>query len=218
MAVMDARREIRLVTCLFIDVVGSTDAMVRLGPERMQRLLQEAFNEMSAIITAHGGVVDKYVGDAILALFGAPTSHADDALRALRAADACVRWSSASVSSGSGLAVRAGIETGELLVDVGVVETRQRLVVGESINLAARLQQFADPGQIIVGPTCHDATAALAEYEPLGPLSLKGLRPVEAWRLAGFRSGGEALGVEFVGRNEELGALGAAFERARQGT
>jgi len=215
---VDTRREIRLVTCLFIDVVGSTDATVRLGPERMERLLGEAFKEMSATITAHGGVVEKYAGDAILALFGAPISHADDTERALRAADACVRWSPASASSAAGLAVRAGVETGELLVDLGAVETRQRMVVGESINLAARLQQFAEPGQIVVGPTCHEATATVADYESLGPLSLKGLGAVEAWRLAGFRKGGEALQVEFVGRQAELASLRAAFERARQRT
>ena len=165
---MDTRREIRLVTCLFIDVVGSTDATVRLGPERMQRHLGEAFKEMSAIITAHGGVVEKYVGDAIFALFGAPISHADDTERALRAADACVRWSPASSSPAASLAVRAGVETGELLVDLGAVEARQRMVVGESVNLAARLQQVAEPSQIVVGPTCHEATAAVADYERWG--------------------------------------------------
>jgi class 3 adenylate cyclase/tetratricopeptide (TPR) repeat protein len=213
---VDTRREIRLVTCLFIDVVGSTDATVRLGPERMQRLLGEAFNEMSAIITAYGGVVEKYVGDAILALFGAPISHADDTERALRAADACVRWSPASASSAAGLAVRAGVETGELLVDLGAVESRQRMVVGESVNLAARLQQIAEPGQIVVGPTCHEATAAVADYEPLGLISLKGFGAVEAWRFAGFGDGTQARQVEFVGREAELASLRAAFERARQ--
>jgi class 3 adenylate cyclase/tetratricopeptide (TPR) repeat protein len=215
---VDTPREIRLVTCLFIDVVGSTDATVRLGPERMQRLLGEAFKEMSATISAHGGVVEKYVGDAILALFGAPISHADDTERALRAAAACVRWSPASASSAAGLAVRAGVETGELLVDLGAVESRQRMVVGESINLAARLQQFAEPGQIVVGPTCHEATAAVADYAPLGPLSLKGLGVVEAWRLVGLRSGVEARDVEFVGRVAELASLRTAFDRARQRT
>ena len=73
---MDAAREIRLVTCLFIDVVGSTNATVQLGPERMQRLLREAFKEMSGIVVAHGGVVEKFIGDAILALFGAAVSRA----------------------------------------------------------------------------------------------------------------------------------------------
>jgi class 3 adenylate cyclase len=102
---VDASREIRLVTCLFIDVVGSTDATVRLGPERMQRLLGEAFKEMSATVAAHGGIVEKYVGDAILALFGASVSHADDAERALRAADACVRRPPASASAAAGLGI-----------------------------------------------------------------------------------------------------------------
>jgi class 3 adenylate cyclase/tetratricopeptide (TPR) repeat protein len=215
---VDASREIRLVTCLFIDVVGSTDATVRLGPERMQRLLGEAFKEMSATVAAHGGIVEKYVGDAILALFGAPVSHADDAERALRAADACVRRPPGSASSAAGLSVRAGVETGELLVDLGALETRQRMVVGESINLAARLQQLAEPGQIVVGPTCHDATAAVAQYEPLGALSLKGLGAVESWRFTGFRVGEAARQVEFVGREAELASLHEAFERARQGT
>jgi class 3 adenylate cyclase/tetratricopeptide (TPR) repeat protein len=215
---VDARSELRLVTCLFIDVVGSTDATVQLGPERMQRLLGDAFSEMSATVIAHGGVVEKYVGDAILALFGADVSHADDAERALRAADACVRWSSGTGSSGTGLAVRAGIETGELLVDLRALETRQRMVVGESINLAARLQGLGEPGQIIVGPTCHDATVAIADYEPLGALPLKGLGSVEAWRFAGFRAGASATEVEFVGRETELALLREAFERAGQPT
>jgi class 3 adenylate cyclase/tetratricopeptide (TPR) repeat protein len=217
MSAVDAHREIRLSTCLFIDVVGSTDATVRLGPERMQRLLGDAFKEMSATVAAHGGVVEKYVGDAILALFGAPVSHADDAERALRAAEACVRWSAAQASSGAGLAIRAGIETGELLVDMDPLETQQRMIVGESINLAARLQQFAEPGQIVVGPTCHDATATVAKYEPLGALSLKGLGTVEGWRFVGFR-GEAAREVEFVGREAELTSLGELFDRARQCT
>jgi class 3 adenylate cyclase/tetratricopeptide (TPR) repeat protein len=215
---MDARNEIRLVTCLFIDVVGSTDATVRLGPERMQRLLRDAFTEMSGIVAAHGGLVEKYVGDAILAIFGLPLAHADDAERALRAADACVGWASASTASGASLAVRAGVETGELLVDLQALETQQRMVAGESINLAARLQQFAEPGQVVLGPTCHDATIAVADFEALGPLALKGLGSVEGWRLVGFRTDAQALEVEFVGREEELATLRGAFERARQRT
>lgn len=215
---MNARSEIRLVTCLFIDVVGSTDATMRLGPERMQRILGEAFAEMSATIAAHGGMVEKYVGDAILALFGAPVSHADDAERAMRAADGCVRSSTAFSTSGVGLAVRAGIETGEVLVDLGGVDKRERMVVGDGVNLAARLQQSAEPGQIVVGPTCHDALEDAAEFEPLGPLPLKGLGTIEAWRFIRFREGGSGRQVEFVGREQELAALGEAFERARQRT
>ena len=215
---MDGRQELRLATSLFIDVVGSTDATARLGPERMQRLLGNAFKEMSDTITAHGGVVEKYVGDAILALFGAPTSHTDDAERALRAADACVRWAPASTSSAPGLAVRAGIETGELLVDLQALASRERMVVGESVNLAARLQQFAEPGEIVVGPKCHEATMAVADFEPMGELSLKGVGNVEGWRFAGFRDAAEAYQVGFVGREAELAKLREAFDRARRTT
>lgn len=215
---MDGRHELRLVTCLFIDVVGSTDATVRLGPERMQRLLGNAFKEVSGTITAHGGVVEKYVGDAILALFGAGTAHADDAERALRAADACVHLGAASTSLPPGLAVRAGVETGELLVDLQALQNRERMVVGESINLASRLQQFAEPGQIVAGPRCHEATAAVADFEPMGELSLKGLANVEGWRFAGFRDATDAVQVAFVGREAELAKLRDAFHRGRHTT
>ncbi|HEX6655116.1 MAG TPA: adenylate/guanylate cyclase domain-containing protein, partial [Candidatus Limnocylindria bacterium] len=215
---MEARSEIRLVTCLFVDVVGSTDAMMELGPERMQRLLRNAFTEISGIVAAQGGVVEKYVGDAILAIFGLPTSHADDAERALRAADACVRWSSASAASGAALAVRAGVETGTLLADLSAVEERQRMVVGESINLAARLQAVAEPGQVVVGPRCHEAVAAIADFERLGAVPLKGFGEVEAWRFNAFRTGEVASDLPFVGREVELAALRQAFARAEQST
>jgi len=214
---MDVHSELRLITCLFVDVVGSTDATVRLGPERMQRLLGDAFAEMSATITAHGGTVEKYVGDAIFALFGAPVAHADDAERALRAADACARWSSATPTANFRLAVRVGIETGEALVDVNAGDQRQRMVVGECVNTAARLQQHAEPGQIIVGPRCHEATMGVAQFEPMGAPSLKGVGEVDAWRFTGFRAGDGVQQVAFVGRDAELRILREAFDRANQG-
>lgn len=215
---MDAHSERRLVTCLFVDVVGSTDATVRLGPERMRRLLADAFAEMSAAITDHGGTIEKYVGDAIFALFGAPVAHADDAERALRAADACARWSSAAATSTARLAIRVGIETGEALVDLAAMNHRQRMVVGECVNIAARLQQHAEPGEIIVGPTCHEATTGMAQFESLGTLSLKGLGEVDAWRLTEFRAGDGVQQVAFVGREAELRILCDAFDRAKDGT
>lgn len=178
---MEAHSELRLVTSLFIDVVGSTEATVRLGPERMQRLLGDAFGELSGTIRAHGGVVEKYIGDAILGTFGIPVSYPNDAERALRAAQAASRWAADWATSG-GLSMRAGLETGELLVDPRALETNQRMIIGESINLAARLQSFAEPGQIVVGPRFHEATSDVATYEPLGALELKGFgRPVEAF-------------------------------------
>jgi class 3 adenylate cyclase/tetratricopeptide (TPR) repeat protein len=215
---MEVHAERRLVTCLFIDVVGSTDATVRLGPERMQRLLGDAFAEMSATISDHGGTIEKYVGDAIFALFGAPVAHADDAERALRAADACARWSVSPTTSTARLGVRVGIETGEALVDLAALDHRQRMAVGECVNIAARLQQQAEPGEIVVGPICHEATAGVAQFEPLGTLSLKGLGEVDAWRFTDFSATDGVGQVGFVGREEELRVLGDAMERATGGT
>jgi len=215
---MDAHTERRLVTCLFVDVVGSTEATVRLGPERMQRLLGDAFAEMSAIITDHGGTIEKYVGDAIFALFGAMVAHADDAARALRAADACARWSSAPAPASARLAIRVGIDTGEALVDLEAVEHRQRIAVGDCINIAARLQQHAEPGQIIVGPTTHEATTGVAQFESLGTLSLKGIGEIEAWHFTEFGAGDRVEEVAFVGRDVELRVLAEAFDRASAGT
>jgi class 3 adenylate cyclase/tetratricopeptide (TPR) repeat protein len=214
---MDARSERRLVSCLFIDVVGSTDATIRLGPERMQRLLRDAFAEMSTTITAHGGTIETYVGDAIFALFGAPVAQADDAERALRAADACARWSSAPAAANARLAVRVGIETGEALVDLAGVDRHQRMAIGECVNIAARLQQQGEPGQIIIGPTCHEATKAVASFESLGPLPLKGLGEVEAWRFIEFGAAESPEEIPFVGREPELRVLADAFERAKSG-
>ncbi len=211
---MEDHREIRLVTCLFIDVVGSTDATVRIGPERMQRLLAAAFAQLSSTVKLHGGIVEKFVGDAVLAIFGVAVSHTDDAERALRAAEACVRWSTTWAAAG-GLAVRAGIETGELLVDPKAIETQQRMVIGESINLAARLQSHAQPGQVVVGPGCHEATDGIARFESLGGLELKGFGTVEAWRFEGFLGAIAPVEIPFVGRDRELATLRAAFDGAR---
>jgi class 3 adenylate cyclase len=214
---IEAHSELRLVTSLFIDVVGSTDATVRLGPERMRRLLSDAFAELSGTIKAHGGVIEKYIGDAILGTFGIPVSHPDDAEQALRAADAAARWSAGWAASG-GLSIRAGLETGELLVDPKALETSQRMVIGESINLAARLQTHAEPGQIVVGPRFREATAAVARFEPLGTLDLKGFGNVDAWRFIDFRDADVAGEIEFVGRDVELVALEEVFKAAAAGS
>ena len=110
---MDAHAERRVVTCLIIDVVGSTDLIGGLGPEKMRRRLGVAFEEMSARIEEHGGTVEKFVGDAIFAMFGAPTSHVDDPHRALRAALACRDWS-AEAFANDRLSVRIGLVLGRL--------------------------------------------------------------------------------------------------------
>ena len=208
------RTERRIVTCLFIDIAGSTELTVALGPERMQRLLASAFDELSSIVEEHGGTVEKFIGDAIFALFGAPTAHVDDPLRALRAAEACaerVRSQPREVN----VALRVGVETGEVLVDLEAAShERQRMAIGACVNVAARLQQRAESGEILVGPVCHDTLTASAEFEPAGVLTLKGVGDVVAWRLVRtIETPSPAL--PFVGRQAEFERLRSAFERTK---
>ena len=179
----EQRLERRVVTALFVDVVGSTTLTLELGPERVKRALDRAFGELAALIAAEGGTVEKYIGDAIHALFGVPATHPDDPQRALRAAHACVLWTAAARTSVP-LAVRAGVETGEAIIDLAATETeRQQMSIGPCVNVAARLQQVAEPGQVVVGPTCREATAEMAEFAGLGDVDLKGLGRLPAWRL-----------------------------------
>ncbi|MEK6208417.1 MAG: AAA family ATPase [Chloroflexota bacterium] len=209
---MEHRSERRLVTCVFIDVVGSTDLGQRLGPERMQRRLADAFGHISSVAVAEGGTIEKYIGDEIFVLFGAPTAHADDVVRALRTADAAVRWAETAES----LAVRVGVETGEALVDLDGVGERQRMAVGTCVNVAARLQQQADPGQMIVGPTCRAAAGDQGDFDDLGTVRLKGLGDTHAWRFVRLTESGP-LPLPFVGRRAELDQLSTAFDRATAG-
>jgi len=212
---LDKRAERRVITCLFIDIVGSTALTLQAPPERMKRMLDEAFAELTALIGRQAGTVEKYIGDAIFALFGAPTAHADDPLRALRAAEACAAW---AASPGRHVAIRVGIETGDALVDLGATESdRQRMAVGSCVNIAARLQTHAEPGEILIGPNCHEATAENADLEPTGPLELKGVGSVEAWRLLAVHETPSAMGLPLVGRERELETLRTALERTRLG-
>lgn len=215
---MERHAERRLITALFIDVVGSTDLTVRFGPERMKRTLDETFTHLRDLIAAHDGTIEKYIGDAIFVLFGAPVAHADDPERALRAAEACVRWAAErEAHSDITLAVRVGVETGEAIVDLEAAGgEKQQMAVGRPVNLASRLQQAADPGQVLVGPGCHEATADVAEFESLGFRDLKGLGEVPAWRFVRL-TGVRVPAVPFFGRREELERLRSSFARARMG-
>jgi class 3 adenylate cyclase/tetratricopeptide (TPR) repeat protein len=210
---VEGRSERRLVTCVFIDIVGSTDLGQRLGPERMQRLLSDTFAEISRVALAEGGTIEKYIGDEVFILFGAPVAHVDDVKRALRVADACARL---PTSARGGAAVRIGVETGEALVDLAALEDRQRMAVGTCVNVAARLQGHAKAGQVLVGPTCHEAAGSFGVFADLGELDLKGFGKVPAWRLLQIAEGSEAP-LRFVGRDAELARLRDAFGRAKGG-
>src|SRR6478672_9003225 len=130
----------KVVTVLFCDVVGSTALGESVDPEALQGLLAAYFERMKAIIESHGGTVEKFIGDAVMALFGAPVAHEDDALRACRAA---VEMRNAF--PGLGLEGRIGVNTGEV-----VTGTEERLATGDAVNVAARLEQAASPGEVLI--------------------------------------------------------------------
>ena len=211
------QEERRLVTCLFIDVVGSTELTVSLGPERLKAALDGAFSGLRALIEREGGTVEKYVGDAIYAIFGSPVAHADDPVRALRAAAGARDWASARVAAEIPFAVRVGVETGEAIVDLAAATTtRQQLSVGAVVNTAARLQQRAEPGQVLVGPVTHAATADAASFTRLGAVELKGIGSLEIHELVEVRAS-TRRDLPFVGRDGELDLLRVAYGRAQRG-
>ena len=139
---------------MFADVTGSTALGERLDPEAMRRVMGRYFDEMSAVIERHGGTVEKFIGDAVMAVFGIPQLHEDDALRAVRAADG-MRAALETLNHdlerdhGVGLTARIGVNTGEVVA--GDPSGGQRLVTGDAVNVAARLEQAAAPGEILLG-------------------------------------------------------------------
>ncbi len=200
--------ERKLATVLFVDIVDSTRMVTAADPEVVRRRVTEFFEKVSQCVTLHGGIVEKFAGDAVLAAFGVPQAHEDDAQRAARAALA-MRESVADL----GLEARIGIEAGELVVD----DVDSSFVTGEAVNLAARLQQVARPGEILVGPTAYRLAAGSLVVEDAGPLELKGLgAPSRAWRVMGALDGpGRQLGprAPLVGRDAELELLENTFNR-----
>jgi len=215
--VTEGHAERRLITAMFIDIVGSTD-LVTLGPERMKRVLDRCFKDLSAEVVAEGGTVEKYIGDAIFVLFGAPVSHEDDAVRALRAAGRCLVKAAATVEGRPAISIRIGVETGDALVDLAAAQTdRQRMAVGACVNVATRLQAVAAPGTALVGPGTREAVGNGAALEPLGDFELKGLGPTPAWRLISASKQHARPRVPFVGRDDELEVLQLAFRRATTG-
>jgi class 3 adenylate cyclase/tetratricopeptide (TPR) repeat protein len=200
--------ERKLATVLFVDLVDSTSFVVASDPEVVRRRVTQFFETVSHCVAVHGGVVEKFAGDAVLAAFGVQQAHEDDAQRAARAALA-MRSEVAEL----GLQARIGIEAGELLVD----DAESSFVTGEAVNTAARLQQVAAPGEILLGPTAHRLAAASLVVEDAGPLELKGLDgPARAWRVVDAVDGpGRPIGprAALVGRDAELELLENTFSR-----
>ena len=197
----------KTVTVLFCDLTGSTALGETLDPERLRALLARYFERMKAIVERHGGSVEKFIGDAVMAVFGVPVLHEDDALRAVRAA---VEMRDALPELG--LRGRIGVMTGEV-----VTGTQERLATGDAVNVAARLEQAAQPGEVLVGGPTFALVRDATDVEPVEPLELKGKSaPVPAYRLLRVRDAPERRhGELFVGRERELAILQEAWERVR---
>ncbi|MGH2418313.1 MAG: AAA family ATPase [Candidatus Limnocylindria bacterium] len=204
-----ATAERRLVTALFTDLVGFTTLAEDRDPEAVRELLSRYFDTATEIVQLHGGTVEKFIGDAVMAVWGTPIAHEDDAERAVRAALELVDAVSAL---GPGLQARAGVLTGEAAVTLNA--QNQGMVAGDLVNTAARLQGVAEPGTVLVGEATRRAAESAIVFEPIGDHSLKGkTSPVPAWqalRVVAQRGGqgrADTLEPPFVGRDEELRQL-----------
>ena len=201
--------ERKLATVLFVDIVDSTRLVTGTDPEVVRRRVTQFFETVSECVTQHGGIVEKFAGDAVMAAFGVPQAHEDDAQRAARAALA-MRQAVDDLE----LQARIGIEAGEVVVG----DSESTFATGEAVNLASRLQSAARPGEILVGPTAYRLAAASLVVEDAGPLELKGIDgPLRAWRLMDLLDGPvRALGprAPLVGREAELELLANTFNRS----
>jgi class 3 adenylate cyclase/tetratricopeptide (TPR) repeat protein len=197
----------KTVTVLFCDLTGSTALGETVDPERLRALLARYFERMKEIVERHGGTVEKFIGDAVMAVFGVPVVHEDDALRAVRAA-AEMRDALPAL----GLQGRIGVMTGEV-----VTGTEERLATGDAVNVAARLEQAAQPGEVLVGAPTVVLVGGTAEFEPVEPLELKGkTERVEAHRLIVVRDAPERRHeTTFVGRAAELATVLRSWEQVQ---
>src|SRR5512141_1423151 len=172
---------------MFMDAVGSTGIGENADPETLRRVMTRYFNEIRTIVERHGGVIEKYIGDAVMAAFGVPTVHEDDALRAVRAA-AEIRTRLAELEQqlraerGLAVAWRTGINTGEVVA--GDAGTGQSFVTGDAVNVAARLEQAAGADEILLGAETRGMLRDAVVVEPVPAVTAKGKsEPLEAYRL-----------------------------------
>jgi class 3 adenylate cyclase/tetratricopeptide (TPR) repeat protein len=201
--------ERRLASVLFVDIVDSTALVSGTDPEVARRRVTQFFERAASCVETHGGIVEKFAGDAVMAAFGTLQTHEDDAERAVRAGLAILE-----ATDELGLEARAGIESGEVVVD----ETDSTFATGEAVNIAARLQQAAAPQQLLIGPTTRRLAFGRVRLEDVGPLDVRGRgEPVWVWSAVGVNDGaGRSHTIEapFVGRDHELELLENTFKRA----
>ena len=209
------REERRVVTVVFTDLVGFTERSEELDPEDVRSLLTTYYTQARSIFEEHGGTVDKFIGDAVLAVFGAPVAHEDDPERAVRAALAVCEWA----RTRNDLALRAGVNTGTAFVALEPSETGIGMVAGDMINTASRIQAAAAPGSALVGEETYRATRDVFEFVERDPIEAKGKSErVRVWEprsarveVGESRRRGDAA---LVGRAAELALLRETFERA----
>ncbi|HEV2404982.1 MAG TPA: adenylate/guanylate cyclase domain-containing protein, partial [Ktedonobacterales bacterium] len=223
--------ERRVVTVLFADITSSTALADTMDAEDVRALLSAFFSSMSHEIHRHGGTVEKYIGDAVMAVFGMPIAHEDDPVRAVRAAldmqAALRRFNEArkrADATAPALSMRIGVNTGDVVAASGAAEGRDFLVTGDPVNVASRLQQIAAPGSVLVGPRTYRGSTGAVEYRALAPVALRGKpRPVRVWEALAVSDSGSApmprprgvtgLYAPLVGRDAELDLLRSIYAR-----
>jgi class 3 adenylate cyclase/tetratricopeptide (TPR) repeat protein len=209
----------KIVTVVFSDVAGSTSLGEHLDPETVRRVMERYFDEARNAFERHGGTVEKFIGDAVMAVFGIPQVHEDDALRAVRAANELHRRVAAlneelERDQGVRIGVRTGVETGEVVA--GDAAKGESFATGDAVNVAARLEQAAAPGEILIGEPTRQRLGDGIRVEAVESLSLRGkAEPVPAWRLLevfpDVPASTRALSAPFVGRERERAELEDAF-------
>jgi class 3 adenylate cyclase len=213
-----ARTERKVVTVLFADLVGFTSRAEQLDPEDVRAVLSPYYGQLRAVLERFGGTVEKFIGDAVMALFGAPAAHEDDPERAVRAALAIRDW----VRENDQIQVRVAVNTGEALITLDALPVQgEGMAAGDVVNTAARLQAAAPVNGVLVGERTFRATRAVIEYRQAAPVAAKGKRgPVPVWEALDVRA---RLGMvvpdgartALVGRERELGLLRDALARVR---
>ncbi len=210
--------ERKVVTVLFADLTASTEMASRLDPEDLRAVLHPYFDAMADEVDRFGGTVEKFIGDAVVAVFGAPIAHEDDPERAVRCALAMHDRlgelnEDLADRAGGDLVMRIGVNTGDVIAH----SNEEGIVTGEAVNIAARFQALADPGSVVVGERTHRDTRGGFAFTDLGEVMVKGIdRPLRVWRVDGGtapRSAPGALETPFVGRESETELLRLLFER-----
>lgn len=221
-----ASGERKFVTVMFADIAGFTALAEMLDPEAARDLMNACFDCLVPVIQEYGGIVDKFMGDGVMALFGAPTAHENDPERALRAALAMrAALRDFNATRGLDLALHFGINTGLVIAgSLGAQGRQEYSVLGDAVNVAARLEDVSRSGEILVGPTTHRFTAPLFEFDALPPVSLKGKRePLAVYRLRALKAergslrGIAGMRAPLVGRAAPYTALQTALARLESG-